>query len=154
MKKRIRGTSQRIDAAARRLRRDSTRAESILWDALRAGRLNGLRFRRQHPLGRFVVDFCCPSARLIVELDGPVHDEQAERDAARTAQLEAYGYTVLRFPNADVEQKLAGVLQTILATVPPPPGGFGGGGQGERACQPAAPDLPESHRLDVPSAST
>ena len=138
-KKRIRGTTPAIDAAALRLRREETRAEAILWQALRNRRLGGLRFRRQHPVGRFVLDFYCPDAKLVIELDGPVHEAQLDRDAARTAHLEAYGYTILRVPNEQVEHDLGAVLRTILATVPPPPGGFGGGGQGERAGPSPAP---------------
>jgi very-short-patch-repair endonuclease len=67
--------------AARELRTRQTPAESILWDALRGRRLAGLKFRRQHPIGTFVVDFCCPDRRLAIELDGPVHAEQREHDA-------------------------------------------------------------------------
>jgi very-short-patch-repair endonuclease len=99
-----------------------TPAESVLWQALRDRRLRGLRFRRQHPLGPFIVDFCCPQCRLIVELDGDVHESQAEYDAARTEQLAAYGYRVIRFRNEAVLNDLSTVLKQIaaVATAPHP----------------------------------
>ena len=77
-----------------------------------------LKFRRQHPVGPFVVDFCCPDRRLVIELDGAVHLSPAQRqhDAEREALLAAAGYTILRFPNAAVHDDLAGVLATIRAT--------------------------------------
>ena len=92
-----------------------TPAEQALWDALRDRRLAGLRFRSQHPAGPFVLDFYCPIRKLVVELDGPVHERQAEYDAARTAQLNAYGYRVIRFRNEEVLHELPSVLQRILA---------------------------------------
>jgi very-short-patch-repair endonuclease len=101
---------------ARRLRRDQTGAERTLWFRLRDRRLNGLKFRRQTPIGSYVVDFCCESARLIIELDGGHHAVQAQQDAARTAALEAFGYVVLRFWNNDVLSNLDGVIDTIVAT--------------------------------------
>ncbi|MBN1657212.1 MAG: endonuclease domain-containing protein [Anaerolineae bacterium] len=101
---------------ARELRREQTPAEQILWRRLRGAQLAGYKFRRQHPIGRFIVDFCCASARLIVEVDGDVHAEngQAAYDVARTECLEAEGYRVLRVTNYDVYQRLDGVLEAIL----------------------------------------
>ncbi len=81
---------------ARRLRQDQTDAERKLWFQLRDRRLADLKFRRQMPLGGFIVDFCCEEAHLIVEVDGGQHNEN-ERDVARTRGLEAMGYLVLRF---------------------------------------------------------
>src|SRR5690242_91192 len=110
---------------ARRLRRDQTDAERALWFRLRDRRLSGLKFRRQMPIKSYVVDFCCESARLIVELDGGQHAERSAEDAKRTVDLEAYGYLVLRFWNNDVLRNIDGVLETIVATashVPPHPG--------------------------------
>ena len=75
--------------------------------------MHGLRFRAQHPVGRFILDFYCPAYKLVVEVDGEVHAEQAERDAERTVQLKARGYTVLRFQNAEVEANLPDVLERI-----------------------------------------
>jgi very-short-patch-repair endonuclease len=102
---------------ARRLRRDQTDAERALWFRLRDRRLDGLKFRRQMPIKSYVVDFCCESARLIVELDGGQHVERSIEDTKRTADLEAYGYLVLRFWNNDVLSNIDGVLKVIVATV-------------------------------------
>jgi len=104
----------KVRARARELRRNQTPMERRLWQHLRYRRLGGLRFRRQHPIGRFIVDFCCPAHRLVVELDGASHDEQAERDQSRTIWLEEHGYKVLRFPNRDVQDQLDRVLYRIL----------------------------------------
>src|SRR4051812_28636500 len=93
-------------ATARRLRRDQTDAERKLWFRLRDRRLSGLKFRRQMPIGRFVVNFCCEAARLIIEVDGGQHGERLEQDADRTRVLEAMGYLVLRFWNNEVLQNI------------------------------------------------
>ena len=106
---------------ARRLRRDQTGAERKLWFRLRDRRLDGLEFRRQVPIDRYVVDFCCESARLIVELDGGQRAERSAEDAARTAALEARGYLVLRFWNNEVLQNMDGVLEVIASTARPAP---------------------------------
>lgn len=86
---------------ARKLRREMTVAEANLWHAVRDGRLDGLKFRRQVPLGRYVVDFLCVESRLIVELDGPPHDDprQKAHDAARDRWLRERGYRILRASN-------------------------------------------------------
>jgi very-short-patch-repair endonuclease len=102
---------------ARRLRRDQTDAERVLWFRLRDRRLDGWKFRRQMPIDRYIVDFCCPDARLIVELDGGQHDENRQADAARTEVLSVMGYLVLRFWNNDVLANTDGVLESILGTV-------------------------------------
>jgi len=96
---------------ARRLRRDSTLAEGLLWRHLRNRGLAGAKFRRQHPVGPYVADLCCAEAMLIVEVDGSQHGPA--RDAPRTAALEAEGFMVLRFWNIDVLQSLEGVLLRI-----------------------------------------
>ena len=114
---RIRGVSAPVQQAATLLREDITPAEQRLWDALRAKRLGGLRFRAQHPVGRFVLDFYCPACKLGIELDGSVHDGQAGQDAARTAFLAAYGYRVLRFTNDQVMTELPAVLARINAAI-------------------------------------
>ena len=80
---RVRKTTAALDQRARELRRKATPAEAILWEALRAGRLDGLKFRRQHAIGRFILDFYCATHRLCVEVDGEVHEKQRERDMAR-----------------------------------------------------------------------
>lgn len=84
-----------------------TPAEQELWDALQNKRLDGLKFRRQHPVGPFILDFWCPACKLVVELDGEVHDGQMDYDDARTQQLRDYGYRVIRFRNEEVLNDLA-----------------------------------------------
>ena len=98
---------------ARRLRRDATDAERRLWSALRDRRLSGYRFRRQFPIGRFIVDFACTKHRLIVEADGSQHAD-SEPDRERTAWLEEQGWRVLRFWNNDVLTNTNGVVETVL----------------------------------------
>ena len=122
--------------AARDLRWRATNAEAVLWEAIRDRRLGGLKFRRQRPFGPFVVDFVCPEARLVVEVDGPVHDDQDEQDAYRTEFIASYGFRVLRFTNDDVLNRLPTVLDRIHAaalpdrTPPLPRTGEGVGGEG------------------------
>jgi very-short-patch-repair endonuclease len=91
-----------------------TDAEQRIWVHLRAKRLAGFKFRRQHRMGRYVVDFVCPDARLVVELDGGQHLERQTYDAERTAYLESLGYRVLRFWNDDVLVRTHEVLEVIL----------------------------------------
>jgi very-short-patch-repair endonuclease len=102
---------------ARRLRRNQTDAERVLWFRLRDRRLAGWKFKRQVPIDRFVVDFFCADLKLIVELDGGQHDQDREKDADRTRVLDAMGYLVLRFWNNDVLRNIDGVLEEILSTV-------------------------------------
>ena len=108
-----RKTSRAVRVRAKALRKVHTPAEQMLWRVLRDRSVNGLKFRRQHPLDGFVLDFFCPDARLCVELDGGIHDEQHERDAERTAQLEARGLRVVRFRNEEVEENMPAVLRCI-----------------------------------------
>jgi very-short-patch-repair endonuclease len=106
-------------ANARALRRNSTDAERILWSELRAGRLNGASFRRQVPIERYIADFICHAAKLVIELDGGQHfsDEGERADARRSAAIEAKGFKVLRFSNLDVMTNRGGVLDTIATTI-------------------------------------
>jgi very-short-patch-repair endonuclease len=115
MRRRMRGSTTSVEQAARSMRREPTAAEEVLWSALRRNQVAGLKFRQQHPVGRFVLDFYCASCKLAVEVDGGVHDEQAERDAERTKVLERYGYHVLRFTNEKVMGGLPLVVQEIAA---------------------------------------
>ena len=115
--RRIRGTTPEIEQAARRLRQNMTPAEKHLWSALKNKQLEGLRFRRQHPVGNFILDFYCPFCKLVIEVDGEIHDHQGDRDRARTTKLEQYGYKVLRFNNARVLNNLAEVLAEIRQAV-------------------------------------
>jgi very-short-patch-repair endonuclease len=103
----------KIKPLARELRNDPTPAEARLWKYLRRKQVDGWRFRRQHVFDRFIVDFYCPSARLVIEVDGPIHDQQREYDALRTEFLESLGLRVLRFENEDVFQNIEGVLTVI-----------------------------------------
>jgi very-short-patch-repair endonuclease len=97
------------------LRRDSTPAERKVWRALRQPPFVQHKFRRQHTIGPFIVDFVSVSARLIVELDGGQHALATPRDERRTNELEHVGFRVMRFWNSDVEPNLSGVLATIAA---------------------------------------
>jgi very-short-patch-repair endonuclease len=106
-------TPPAIYARARELRQDLTHAETIMWNALRDRRLNGLKFRRQHPVGLFIADFYCAKYRLIVEVDGGIHEHTIEEDLSRTRQLADYGYRVIRFSNNEIEMNLPQVLSTI-----------------------------------------
>jgi very-short-patch-repair endonuclease len=102
---------------ARRLRRNQTDAERLLWFRLCDRQLDGWKFKRQVPIDRFVVDFFCADAKLIVELDGGQHAHNRERDRDRSRVLEAMGYLALRFWNHDVIRNTDGVLEEILSTV-------------------------------------
>ena len=95
------------------LRREQTPEESKLWSRLRNHQLGGIGFRRQHAIGIYIVDFCAPRRKLIVEVDGSQHLEQQEYDNQRTAELEALGYRVLRFSNFEVNQDIEFVLREI-----------------------------------------
>ncbi len=114
-------TKNQTRANARQLRRDQTLAETKLWLALRSHQLENIHFRRQHPIGNYIVDFCAPQAKLIIELDGGQHLEQADYDAERTEFLESKGFRVLRFWNSDVMENLDGVMIMILDAVNPDP---------------------------------
>ena len=98
---------------ARRLRREMTDAERLLWAQLRQRQVAGLKFRRQHPLGSFIVDFVCIEARLVIEVDGGQHGEWQPADEARTAWLNSQGYRVLRIWNNEVLQNIDGVREAI-----------------------------------------
>jgi very-short-patch-repair endonuclease len=98
---------------ARKLRKNSTGPEQLLWSILRNRGLGGLKFRRQHPLGPFVADFCCEAKQLIVEVDGESHEGNQQQDRERQQFLESQGYTVLRVTNDDVIQDLEAVAHAI-----------------------------------------
>ena len=98
---------------ARELRKNSTKAESVLWQALRNRRLKGLKFRRQHPIGHYIVDFCCPEKKVIIELDGGYHLYTYEKDQKRQRELESLGYRVLRFWNEDILEDLGAIVQYL-----------------------------------------
>jgi very-short-patch-repair endonuclease len=112
---------KRFKQRARKLRGAQTSAEARLWQALRGRRLAQWKFRRQHPIGRYVVDFATIEGKLIVELDGATHSTRAEirRDTERTYFLEAFGFHVVRVTNVDVYGNLSGVLEMIDQTLRP-----------------------------------
>ncbi|WP_081590505.1 endonuclease domain-containing protein [Blastomonas sp. AAP53] len=99
------------------MRSEPTEAEAKLWSGLRAGRLNGAKFRRQVPIGNYIADFVCPAAKLIVELDGSQHADQQSYDTRRTEFLVSEGYRVIRFWNHDVLRSCSDVLESILRHV-------------------------------------
>jgi very-short-patch-repair endonuclease len=109
----------RLRSNARALRRNSTDAERILWSELRDHRLNGKGFRRQFPIGFFIVDFVCHAAKLVIELDGGQHysDDGEKADARRSAMIEAKGFRILRFNNHDVMTNRIGVLESITTAL-------------------------------------
>ena len=101
------------------MRQNPTQAESLLWQHLRKKRLGGHKFRRQHIIQTFIVDFCCPTAKLIIEVDGGVHQGQVEYDRVREDHLRAAGYRVLRFKNEEIFNDLQHVLNIILDNLDP-----------------------------------
>jgi very-short-patch-repair endonuclease len=106
----------------RELRSSQTPAEAKLWACLRNNQLFGYKFRRQHPVGKFIIDFYCQEAKLAIELDGGGHagSEQAKYDEERTECLKAEGIRVLRFWNTDVFENLEGVVEAIANAIPSP----------------------------------
>ncbi len=100
------------NARARQLRKTMSKAEQLLWGRLRNGLLDGRRFRRQHPIGPYIIDFVCLAELLVIEVDGSHHaePERIESDAARTAWLAREGYRVVRFPTTEVHDNIDGVL--------------------------------------------
>ena len=102
---------------ARRLRSNQTEAEKTLWSKLRRQQLDGYRFRRQHPIGPYIVDFVCLAEKLVVEVDGSQHADDQDPDADRTAWLESRGYRVVRFWNNDVSRNIDGVVAVIRDAV-------------------------------------
>jgi len=131
----------KLRVRSRVLRRNMTDAERTIWYGVRAHRFNGASFRRQAPIGPFIVDFVCHDAKLIVEIDGGQHfeTEHERRDARRDAFLAAEGYRVLRFSNHDVMTNRGGVLEAIAEAVLgaspslPSPASGGGGANSEPA---------------------
>ena len=111
--------SDQIKAAARGLRKQPTRSERMLWNALRDRNLNGYKFRRQHPIGPFVLDFYCDEYRLAVEVDGRIHELTREADLQRQQTLESLGVRFLRVSAEQVERDLDTVRDSILSALDP-----------------------------------
>src|SRR5215207_1506601 len=107
---------------SRELRRDGSRAEKICWHLIRDRRINGVKFRRQHPIGPYFADFACISRKLVIEIDGDHHAFHVEADARRTAAMEREGWRVIRFWANEVVQNPDGIweeIQLVLNNVPP-----------------------------------
>ena len=112
-----RRTTPKIFKRAKELRRDMTPTELKLHAHLRAHRMGGVQFRPQHAIGNYIVDFCAPRRKLIIELDGSQHLEQEEYDEERSAFLKSKGYRILRFWNSDVMNNTESVLTVIWDTL-------------------------------------
>ncbi|TMI62611.1 MAG: endonuclease domain-containing protein [Bacteroidetes bacterium] len=112
------GASHLIFEHAKRLRKNMTEAEKILWMYLRDG-INGFKFRRQHPVGNYIADFFCHKAKLIVELDGSVHNNEdvKNNDIQRQNDLQLLGYNIIRFNNDDVFKNVEKVIEQIQKKV-------------------------------------
>ena len=113
----VEGLQSLMKSRARSLRRNSTDAEIILWQHLRDRRLLGCKFRRQVPIGKYIVDFLCEDPPISIELDGGQHMEQERYDQTRTNWLQANGFLVLRFWNNDIAENLEGVLESLFSTI-------------------------------------
>lgn len=109
------GTPAGVKKRAKELRQEMTPVEKALWEKLRDRRLGGYKFRRQKAIGPFIADFYCAESRLVVEIDGDIHDLKAEQDKARTEQFADHGYRVIRFRNEQIIQQIESVLTAILA---------------------------------------
>jgi very-short-patch-repair endonuclease len=109
----VKKLSDNITKIAKNLRKKSTDAERKLWAHLRAKRLEGYKFRRQEPIGNYVVDFVCFENRVVIEIDGSQHATEKEKDSKRSKWLESRGFKVLRFWNNEVLRNIEGVLQVI-----------------------------------------
>jgi len=110
-------TTPKIFGHAKQLHRNMSLAEAKLWKHLRAHRMGDIHFRNQHAIGNYIVDFCAPRKKLIIELDGSQHLEQKEYDGERTKYLESHGYRVLRFWNNDVMDNMETVLEVIWSVL-------------------------------------
>ena len=102
---------------ARGFRKELSRSEALLWSELRDRALDGRKFRRQHPIGPFVVDFYCAQEQLVIEVDGPIHRSQRDNDRNRQQLLEAVGLRVLRVGSEEVERNFDEVLAEIRAAL-------------------------------------
>ena len=157
-----RGASGRMRDNARVLRRNQTPAEGLLWNELRGRKLDGMKFRRQVPVGRFIVDFLCLEAGLAIEADGGQHSDVHVRDYddVRTNYLNEQGLIVLRFTNMEIKTNLSSVLNRIRSAAKsrssatsafsPLPRGRGAGG--EAIAQPKTMSYPETPDVEIPES--
>lgn len=109
------GASPEIFKRAKSLKRAMTPAEKILWEELRNSKLDGHKFRRQHPIGKFIADFYCHEKKLVIELDGGIHNDEdvKERDEGRTYELESFELHIVRFTNENICRDLDNVLKRL-----------------------------------------
>jgi cyclase len=113
------GASSEIFALAKEHRENMTSAEILLWEELKSNKLRGERFKSQHPISTFIADFYCHKAKLIIEVDGKVHDKPENRkyDRQREQVLQEYGLKVLRFRNEEIIDNIEDVLQRIASAL-------------------------------------
>jgi very-short-patch-repair endonuclease len=111
------GANTETFAAAKILRENMTICEKLLWERLKQKQVCGLRFRKQHPIVFFIADFYCHEARLVIEIDGAIHDQQREYDDGRSAEMGKYFIKVIRFTNSEVENDIDNVIKVIEAEV-------------------------------------
>ena len=104
---------QKLKGLSRKLRKDSTLAEVLLWEQLKARRLRGYQFARQKPIENYIVDFFCYDLELVIEIDGSSHNERIEHDKVRQDFLESLGLRVVRFLDRDVKSNLQGVVSQL-----------------------------------------
>lgn len=111
------GASPKLFEKAKELRNNMTPAEKIMWEKLNRKQLMGYKFRRQHPIDSFIADFYCHAAKLVIEVDGKIHEssEQKEHDSGRDFQLKELGLNILRFSNEEVINDIEKVLKVISA---------------------------------------
>ena len=112
----MKNANKRLVSISRVLRKNSTISEQHLWKSLRSNQLEGFKFRRQHPIGAYIVDFVCIENQVVVELDGGQHQKERENDEKRDGWLKSQGFQVLRFWNHEVLINLEGVLSQIRIT--------------------------------------
>ena len=103
----------KLKALSRELRKNSTLAEVLLWNQLKARKMKGYQFMRQKPIGDYIVDFYCSKLKLVIEIDGESHSGRSREDKIRQRKLESLGLSFLRFYDSDVKGNLDGVLRTI-----------------------------------------
>lgn len=111
------GAKPDIFEKATALRKNMTVAEKILWERLKNKQILKLRFRRQHPIDIFIADFYCHAVRLVIELDGKIHNGQKEYDKGRTAEMEQFDIKVIRFRNEEIENNIENVIMKIESTI-------------------------------------
>ena len=111
------GAKKHLFVKAKELRINMTYAETLLWEKLRNKQINGVKIRRQHPINRFIADFYCHRARLVIEVDGEIHNYQKEYDIGRSEEMGNFNIKVIRFSNKEVIENLENVITKISAEI-------------------------------------